>query len=75
MKLSLKCDLFINLLFSLKLVNNFKFLSVIGQPHEIHAATDTLPGIVLHVAEGHECNNITVSKTSVKIPPTRVPKK
>lgn len=39
-----------------------------GQPHEIHAATDTLPGIVLHVAEGH--GNI---KTSVKIPHTRLP--
>ncbi|KAL5234612.1 hypothetical protein ACI65C_002022 [Semiaphis heraclei] len=42
-----------------------------GQPHEIHAATDTLPGIVLHVAEGHE--NI---KTSVStIPHTRLPEK
>jgi len=46
-------------------------LWVSGQPHEIHAATDTLPGIVLHVAEGHE--NI---KTSVStIPHTRLPEK
>uniref|UniRef100_A0A2S2QSZ0 Protein sarah n=1 Tax=Sipha flava TaxID=143950 RepID=A0A2S2QSZ0_9HEMI len=40
-----------------------------GQPHEIHAATDTLPGIVLHVAEGHENNKTLVNK----IPPTRSP--
>lgn len=44
-------------------------LFVSGQPHEIHAATDTLPGIVLHVAEGHENN------TSTKIPHTRLPEK
>lgn len=44
------------------------YLLVTGQPHEIHAATDTLPGIVLHVAEGHENN-----KTSGKIPHTRLP--
>lgn len=42
---------------------------VSGQPHEIHAATDTLPGIVLHVAEGHENNKTLVNK----IPPTRAP--
>lgn len=47
-----------------------------GQPHEIHAATDTLPGIVLHVAEGHENNkNNTNNKTSVNIPHTRFPDK
>jgi len=44
---------------------------VSGQPHEIHAATDNLPGIVLHVAEGHGSNNTT----SVKIPSTRIPEK
>jgi len=42
-----------------------------GQPHEIHAATDTLPGIVLHVAEGHENTKTSVST----IPHTRLPEK
>lgn len=56
---------------SIEYINLYKCLLVSGQPHEIHAATDTLPGIVLHVAEGHE--NI---KTSVSaIPHTRLPEK
>ncbi|XP_050436243.1 protein sarah [Adelges cooleyi] len=41
-----------------------------GQPHEIHASTDSLPAIVLHVADGYES-----TKSSVKIPPTRLPDK
>ncbi|XP_050531647.1 protein sarah [Daktulosphaira vitifoliae] len=40
-----------------------------GQPHEIHAPTDTLPGIVLHVAEGYG------NKNTVTIPHTRLPDK
>lgn len=60
-------------IYIIKPVNNYvyKYLLISGQPHEIHAATDTLPGIVLHVAEGHENTKTSVST----IPHTRLPEK